>query len=156
MARSDDSVAESASLDGNLLWNAFRRKQRYVVDLGQVVILGCQPENRNAIDAGSRGLLRQLDRRQRLENGKKRTAEQPNLLASHNCERAGAKAVQIRQRFRGRTPRPILSRQNLADLRALGLVVTHKPRFFLEPLGEIRRTRVNAANGRRIGKVIEK
>ena len=44
------------------------RNERDMVDLGQIVILGRQPKDRDAVHSGRRRLFRQFDRRQRLED----------------------------------------------------------------------------------------
>ena len=81
------------------------RKQRHMVDLGQIVILGRQPENRNAIHSGRRRLFRQLDRRQRLEDRKQRPAKQTDLLPRNRRQRPAPKPLNIGQRLRRSAPR---------------------------------------------------
>ncbi len=69
-------------------------KQRHMVDLGQIVILGRQPEDRNAVHSSRRRLFRQFDRRQRLENRKQRPAKETDLLSRNRRQRSAPQAAQ--------------------------------------------------------------
>ena len=51
------------------------RKQRDMIDLGQIMILSSQPKDRDTVHSSGRSLFRQLDRSQRLEDRKQRPPE---------------------------------------------------------------------------------
>ncbi len=74
-------------------------KQRYLVDLGQIVVLRRQPEDRDAVYSSRRRRFRQLDRRKRLENRKQRPAKQTDLLPRNRRHRASSQPLDILQRL---------------------------------------------------------
>src|SRR5271156_2274835 len=110
------------------------REQRHMADLRQIVILGRQPEDRNAIHPRGRSLLRQLDRRQRLENRKQRPAKETDLLSRNRRQRSTSEPLNIRQSLRRSSPSSILPLENLANLAASRRIVNHALRFVLSPL----------------------
>ena len=92
------------------------RNERDMVDLGQIVILSGQPEDRDAVHSGRRSLFRQLDRRQRLENREQRPAKQTNLLSRNRRQRSPPEPLNIRQSLGRSPPSAILSLENFANL----------------------------------------
>ena len=63
-----------------------------VVHLGKIVIIGCQPENRDGVDSGASSFLREFDRSERFVNGEHGSAKKSGLLAGDNCGRSFAQA----------------------------------------------------------------
>ncbi len=126
-----------------------------MVDLGQIVILGRQPKNRDAVHSGRRSLFRQFDRRQRFEDRKQRPAEQTNLLSRNRRQRAAPEPLNICQSLGRSAPSAILPLKNFANLGATRGVVIDALGFFLNPLGKNRRARIHPANGRSVGKIIK-
>src|ERR1700680_4858266 len=127
-----------------------------MIDLGQIVILGRQPEHGDAVHSGRRRLLRQFDRSQRFEDRKQRSPEETDLLPRNRRERSLFESVNVSQRLRKGTPSAILPLKNFANLAAPHAVVNDALRFILHPLRKNRGARIKAANGRSVGKVIKK
>src|ERR1700674_3983266 len=125
-----------------LNYEAFRQpllgKERNMVDLGQIVILGRQPEHRDAVHSGRRRLFRQLDRGQRFEDRKERPAEETDLLPRNRRERSSLKPLNIGQSLGGGAPRAILPLENVANLAAARSIVGDALGFVLYPLGKNR------------------
>ncbi len=135
---------------------AARGEQRYLVDLGQIVVLGRQPEDRNAVHSVRRRLFRQFDRRQRFEDRKQRPAEETDLLPRNRRQRSAPEPVKVGQRLPRGAPRAILPLENLAHPGATRGVVNNARGLVLHPLGKDRRARIKSVDGRSVGKIIKK
>src|ERR1700675_618101 len=129
--------------------------QSNVVDLGQIMILGREPENRNAINASCCRLFRQFDCGQRFENRKQRPAKKTDLLSGDSGQCASLEPINICQRFGGGSPGTILALENFAHLGASRLVIPDLLGFVVHPLGKKRRTRIESANRWSVRKIIE-
>ena len=70
--------------------NTVRTWNFYIIDFGEIVIRGCQPEYGNAIDPGGGRLISKFDRSQGFEDRKQWAAEQSYLLAGNYRRCAGA------------------------------------------------------------------
>src|ERR1700692_820689 len=92
--------------------------QSNVVDLGQIMILGREPENRNAINASCCSLFLESDGVQRFENRKQRPAKKTDLLSGDSGQCASLEPINICQRFGGGTPGTILALENFDHLGA--------------------------------------
>ena len=68
-----------------------RAKHVSVIHLGEIVVLGGQPEDRYCGNSLSVQLLSQACRRQRLINAVCGTGEQAHLLPRHHCYRLGTR-----------------------------------------------------------------
>jgi hypothetical protein len=64
-----------------------------VVHFGQVVILGCQPENGNGVNAAASQLASDVDGGQRLIDAKRGPAEQSNLLPGNHGHGAAGETL---------------------------------------------------------------
>lgn len=127
-----------------------------MIDLGQIVVLGSQPEHRNAVHSSRRSLFGKLDRRERLEDREQRPAKKTNLLPSNRRQRSTPQTLNIRQRLSGGAPCPVLPLKNLAHLAASRIVINHALRFVLNPLRKNRRPWIKTVNRRIVGKIIKK
>src|SRR5713101_354902 len=95
-----------------------------MIDLGQIVILGRQPEDRDAVHSSHRRLFRQLDRGQRFEDREQRPTEECNLLPSNRRQCPSAKPFNIGQSLSRAATSAILAIQNfprLAPARGVGI-----------------------------------
>src|SRR5439155_4525710 len=66
-----------------------------MIDFGQVMVFGCQPENRDAVHSLSRRPSRQLDRREAFTNREERPPEKPHLLTRNHTSRASAEPFNV-------------------------------------------------------------
>ena len=89
-------------------------------DLVPVVILGIDPEDRDARNLMvARDLSRELERRQRLEQGEHRTAEQSGLLTGDDGDGLRIRELpRLRPRARRRAAAALLIRDDRGDLGA--------------------------------------
>ncbi len=104
--------------------DAVARVPKRMIDLGEIVILGREPENRNGVDAAARGFLRAADGRESLVKGVRGTGKETDLLAGHDRDGAGGETVEI-VRGRGielasRSESLVLLAQNFHDASARG------------------------------------
>ena len=106
--RSHRSVFDGVAFYRQAFRDAAFRDQRHVVDFGQIVIFGRQPENRNAVHPGSGRLSASLTAVKRLENRKQRPAEKSDLLSGNRRERPASQPVDVGERLRAGSPLSIL------------------------------------------------
>jgi len=85
---------------GENLQSPLRTGDGNVVHLGQIMVVGREPENRDRVDSGGSGFFREFDRRQRFVDGEHGSAEKPDLLAGDDRGRAFAQSVEIGQSLR--------------------------------------------------------
>ena len=144
--RAHRRVRQAVAFHGEQFRKSVLGSKRHMIDLGQIMVLGSQPENRNAVHSGRRRLFRQLDRGQRLEDRKQRAAKKTDLLSRNRRQRSSPEALDIGQRLGRGAPRLVLPLQNFADLGATRGVVNHALGFFFHPVGKNRRAWIHAAN----------
>ena len=102
---------------GDLLEASFAIDDLGVVDLGKVMILRGDPEDRNGIEPLRAQLAGQLDRGQCLEDGVERTGEETRLLSCDDGDRVrSGEAVQIGEGRLSSACRQVLFAQNTRNL----------------------------------------
>src|SRR6266496_5173133 len=86
-----------------------------MVHLGQIMVVGSQPENRDSIDSGLGSLLCQFDCGERLVNREHGAAEKSYLLPSDDRRRTLAQALEVGKSLRRGVPGSILALKNRGD-----------------------------------------
>ena len=74
---------------------AVARHPGRVIHLGEVVVLGGEPEDGHGIDAAARGFFRDAHRGDRFIKGVRWAGEKPYLLARDDRNRAGSQPIEI-------------------------------------------------------------
>jgi len=129
-------------------------KQRRMVDLGQVVILGRQPEDRDAIHSRCRRRFRKFDRRERFEIENSGPPKRPTCCPV-TAVSAPRRSRSIFASVFGEASQRDSALENLAHLTAARGVINHARGFVLHPLGKNRRPWIHTANRWSVGKIIE-
>ncbi len=148
---------------GNVVAGSRERSQqaigagkRHVIHFGEIVVIAGQPEHRNRVDARGRRLFRQFHRSERLVDGKRRSAEQADLLSCHDGSRAPAQAIEIGKGLWRSIPGLVLALENRADPHPARSIVIQPACLGLRPLTEVRRMRVKRMNVRSVCQEVAK
>src|SRR5205814_2633422 len=136
------------------LWNVIRPGNRNVIDFGQIMILGGEPENWDRINPAGGSFIREFDGSQGFVDRKHWPAEQPHLLSRQHGASAGAEASDIFQRAAGRTPIFVLTRQNVRHALTAMRIVLNARNLVGKPVRKGGWAAVKLANARRICKKI--
>ena len=74
---------------------AAARVPQRMIDLGEIVIFGREPENRDGVGAAARGFLSAPDDRDGFVKGVRRTGKETDLLAGDDGDGARCETVEI-------------------------------------------------------------
>ena len=120
------------------------------------MVLGGEPENRNAFDTLLSGYVRQFDGSEGFENRKQRAAEQSDLLAGDRGGSAVAQATNVLQGLGRRAPSLVLTPKNGSHTLPASGIIVNSCNFVFHPLVEVWGSRIellhSGVSGKKIGK----
>ena len=153
--RADGSVFDAVAGGRESLQHGIRTGQRGVIDLGEVVIGGGDPEDRNGVVAGGGGFVGEFYGGERFVDREDRAAEKADLLAGDRSGSTGAKARDVGYGLFGGVPVAVLALEDLAYAGAALGIITLAGCLLRHPFGEIWGSGVKLLNLGGSGKVIE-